>query len=421
MNKLSLMPLWPALLFGAVNAHALSDDFQFQGFLSQGVIYSPDNPFFDKDTGLNFNYREVGLNGSWTANDRVRLAGQVLSRRAGDLDDGDPKIDFLLLDYNFYIDEAVSAGIRLGRVKTHYGLYNTSRDIPHGRPGVFAPQSIYYESMRGALISLDGADLYATVATPLADISLNAFGGTAHFDNQAVEYQLFQSSMPGKFRDIDGGGFQVMANPRPLPDLTLGYTYIGFVTEYEDGPSFTPAEVLEGLNALKEDSSLYPLYVTNLELEASIHLFSAQYSPGDWIFTAEHMIVDVHLDEIEMLHLSVPKEIFPDKYKSKSVYLQAEWQAMEKLSLYTRWEKLLMNEDDPDGSVYEYYTGGNPVTQYNEAYTAGSRWYFTPDFSATAEYSINEGAAFLNGQSDIDYSSLNKHWDLFLLQFSYHF
>ncbi len=421
MNKLPALRYFPILLLAAVDAQAMSDNLQFQGFASQGIIYAPDNAYFDEDTGLNFNYRELGLNASWSASDRVRLAGQLLSRRAGDLDDGDPKIDFLLVDFNFYATEDVSAGVRLGRVKSPYGLYNKTRDIPHGRPGVLAPQSVYFESMRSALISLDGGNLYSSVATPVADITFDVFGGTAHFDNQAVEYDLFQKAMPGEFRDIDGGGLHLLANPKILPELTLGYTFAGFSTEYEDAPTFSQEEILDALDTLGDDVSLYPQYITNFEMEASIHVLSAQYSTGDWIFTAERAVINLRFDDVEVLHYPVPRELIRDKYTSTGFYLQAEWQAREKLSVYGRYEELYMNEDDKDGTDYAETGFGNALTQYNTALTLGARWYFTPDFSATAEYSKNKGAAFLNGQSDIDYSALKKHWDLLLLQFSYHF
>ena len=170
---------------------------QIQGYLSQGVIYSPDNPFYDDDTGTNFNLRELGINITWSANDKLRLAGQVTSRKAGDIDDGDPRLDFLLADYTVLALEEFSAGIRLGRVKNPYGLYNTIRDVPHGRPGVFVPQSVYFDSLKGAMLSADGASLYFSNSNRFFDVNFDVYGGKTYFYNDALEYMFFQRDLPG--------------------------------------------------------------------------------------------------------------------------------------------------------------------------------------------------------------------------------
>ncbi|TGD74627.1 hypothetical protein E4634_05345 [Mangrovimicrobium sediminis] len=408
-------------LLGSGAAYGKTEDFQFQGFLSQTIAYAPDNPFFTEDTGISYDNRELGLNASWIASDKLRLAGQVLSRQAGSLDDGDPRLDFLLLDYNAFVNETWNTGIRLGRVKSHYGLYNSTRDIPHGRPGVFVPRSVYFESLRSAILSLDGANAYASFSGSRADIHVNAFGGSSHFQNDAIEYQLFQSSAPGKFKDIDGAGLHVVVEPHSLPDLLLAYTYVEFATEYEDAPTFNAAERIEAIVALVQDPGLFAQYVTSMEMEASINLFSAQYTPGDWILSAEYLVIDIQFKDTTILDFPMPQDVFRDQNTTLSYYVQAEWQAVEKLSLYTRYEALYNDKDDKDGSNYAELAGGNPATQFNRALTLGGRWYFTPDFSATAEYSRNNGAAFLNGQSDTSYADLKEDWDLFFLQLSYHF
>lgn len=392
-----------------------------QGYVSQGIIYSGDNPFFDDDTGWNANYRELGLNLTWSLNDKVRFAGQLLSRKAGDLDDGDPRIDFLLMDYQVYASEGFTTGIRLGRVKNQYGIYNTTRDVPHGRPGVFVPPSVYFESLRDALISSDGGNVYFKWNNELADISLDIYGGEAHFENEALEYQLFQVDMPGGFEDPTGGGIHLVVQPKALSDLSLGVTLIEIETEYEDAPSFGLADLPGAVAALTVNPSSFPLYITNLEAEAEMSLYSVQYAPGDWIFSGEYLTIDIELKETEILHAPVPADQFRDSFELNAWYLQAEWLASNKLSMYVRYEELYNNKDDKDGSDYAMTNGGNPVTQYNKAITLGTRWYFTPDLSLTAEYSTNEGAAFINGQAEVDYAALKEDWDLFILQMSFHF
>lgn len=421
MSKPRVLTL--SLIFGlALNiTPALATEPLIQGYVSQGIIYSGDNPFFDDETGLNFNYRELGLNLTWSFNHRFRVAGQLLSRKAGDLDDGDPRIDFLLMDYQIYASEDVTAGVRLGRVKNQYGIYNTTRDVPHGRPGVFVPPSVYFESLRDALISSDGGNVYFKFNNRLADISLDVYGGEAHFENEALEYQLFQVDMPGGFEDPTGGGLHLVIQPKVLNELSLGFTRIDIETSYEDAPSFGLADLPAAVATLTADPGSFPLYITNLEAEAEMTLYSLQYAPGDWIFSAEYLTIDIELKDLEILHNPPPSDQIRDTFELNAWYMQAEWLATNKLSVYTRYEELYNNKDDKDGKEYAMTNGGNPVTQYNKAMTLGARWYFTPDLSVTAEYSRNKGAAFINGQAEVDYSALKEDWDLFILQMSFHF
>ena len=145
--------------------------------------------------------------------------------------------------------------------------------------------------------------------------------------------------------------------------------------------------------------------------------YSAQYNWKDWIFTSEYVDIKTNLRNFSIA--TAPQE--GRSSDSRAFYLQAEWQAAEKLSLYTRYEELYYDQSDKDGIAFSFQTGGNAVAQFNRAYTIGSRWYFTPDWSLTGEYSKNKGAGFINGPDDIDYSSLKKDWDVFILQMSYHF
>lgn len=417
-KRLGLIPL----LMTAVLSYpvgALAADPQFSGYVSQGVIYSGDNPFYDDDTGTNFNLRELGLNASWNVSDRLRFAGQLISRKAGDLEDGDPKIDFLLMDYQFLVTEQARAGVRLGRVKNQYGLYNTTRDIPHGRPGVFVPQSVYFDSMRDALLSSEGVNLYLNLSTNFADFSFNVQKGREDLDNNAIEYQLFQQDAPGDVDSIDFEGLKITMEPRALPGLVAGITLIDLSLEYGDYPALALSQVsvASAMSSLLTNPSNYALLLTNQQLELLMSLYSVQYAWKDWILTGEYLNIDIDIENLKLLYIPLPGK----KETSIGGYLQLEWLASNQLSAYLRYEELYYRDTDKDGKKYALETGGNALGVYNKALTLGARWYFTPDLSLTAEYSANEGAAFINGQPEEDYSSLEENWDMFILQMSYHF
>lgn len=395
---------------------------QVNGYLSQGVIYSGDNPFFDDETGINFNLRELGLNISWNMNDSLRFAGQIISRKAGVLQDGDPQIDFLLMDYRFHQTESQTAGLRLGRVKNHYGFYNTTRDVPHGRTGVFVPQSVYFESLRNALLSIDGGEFYFEYSSNLANLQAHIMSGQGDFENESIEYQFFQVDMPGEFNTTDSAnGLNITVEPHALQHVRMGYSRIDFTVDYQDPPLFALPQGMAALAVLTADPSQFPSYITNMEVDATMDLYSLQYSPGDWILTAEYLNIDLAFNDVEIVHFPVTGVGIRTDFDVRAFYLQAEWLFSVHLSSYIRYEELYYNADDKDGKEYAATNGGNPVTQYTKAFTVGARWYFTPDLSLTTEYSKNEGAAFINGQAELDYDSLEENWDMVVLQLSYHF
>jgi hypothetical protein len=417
MNKYRLLSFAGCVLGGILVSNANASDAQFHGYISQGMVTSNDVPFYVSETGTHFDYREIGLNASLQVADDLRLAGQILSRAAGSLDNGSPKVDFLLLDYNFVVQEDYNSGVRIGRVKNPYGIYNTVRDVPHVRPGVFVPQSVYFETFRDALISVDGANLYLNSRSFLGDINLDLYAGVTQVKNQMVEYQIYQKDIAGDFRDVDAFGFKFSIIPSKIPDLTLAVSLLDISMDMQNAPTFTPMQQMNAAAILASDPTAFTNYITSQRIDSFLTLLSLQYSWQDWLITTEHLHIDTDISDFEILHQ-------PEDSKntvSSAYYLQAEWIESGNFSIYARYEKLYYNIHDKFGVHFAASTGGSPYYQYTEANTLGARWYFTPDLSLTGEFSRHQGAAFINAQSDIDASQIRKNWDLFILQLSYHF
>ncbi|GAB1262725.1 hypothetical protein [Aurantivibrio plasticivorans] len=401
----------------ALSTGAWSDKPTFNGFVSQAAIISNDNPFYDDEPDNNFNLREIGLTANWNVTKEIRLAGQALSRKAGSFNSSSPEIDFLLVDYNFWLSEHLSSGVRLGRVKNPYGLYNATRDVPHARPGVFVPRSVYFESFREALQRIDGGTVYLSNTSNLGDLNIDLSLGSTTIETTTVEYQVFQKDIVGEFKDVDVEGFKIEFIPATVRDLTLGFTWYNADMALQDAATFTPLEQFAGFMVLLGDPTQFTNYVTGFNIDAEMNLFSAQYSWNQWLFTGELLNIDINTTDIEVLH--IPEN--DRQAKLRGYYLQSEWFASQRWSLYGRYEELFNNVDDKDGIGFAQRTGGNALTQYAKAFTLGARYYLTPDWSITGEFSNNEGAAFIAGTDDIDYSSLEKRWQLFILQMSYHF
>ncbi|MFT7414079.1 MAG: hypothetical protein ACI9FO_000735, partial [Methylophagaceae bacterium] len=160
MKYLSLL-----LILAATNAYAVqSNDWlkqiQIHGFATQGLTFTTDNNFYgDSDHG-SADFTELGINANAQLSPKIRLAGQLLSRHAGNMDNGSLRVDYALLDINLIASSRGNFGLYLGRLKNPLGLYNETRDIGHTRASVFTQQAIYFDKVRDLTMSADGIHFY---------------------------------------------------------------------------------------------------------------------------------------------------------------------------------------------------------------------------------------------------------------------
>lgn len=394
-----------------------SDKLKWGGFISQSLIYSPENPLYSESTGWSADFRELGVNVSWQPVDRLRFAGQILSRRAGSLDDGSPRIDFALLDFNLTSIPHFDSGLRLGRIKIPFGIYNTVRDVPQGRPGVFVPRATYFDIFRDVILAVDGGELYFRSTGTWGDLEMQMLSGTSSIDEPTVEYQVFQADIPGEINRARGDIALLSVYPSVIPELQLLLSYIQTDMSLDQRQTFTEAEFFAAASILAVDPHRFPEFVTDIGLEIELTMLSAQYSWEKWLLTGEFLQGDVSVVDFEVLGSAQPGV----ESRLEAFYGQVEYLGVKDMSLYVRYGDIVYNKDDPKGLQYTFFTGNNPVTQYNKAWTFGGRWYLSPSLSVAGEYSHNHGAAFLSGPDNIDYQALKQRWQSLVFQVSYHF
>lgn len=405
------------LIVGGLYLPGAGAGVNLSGFISQSVVYTPDNPFYASGLGTNTDFRELGINGSWQAHAKLRFAGQVISRRWGDIDNGDPRLDFGLLDYQFLSDEPITFGLRLGRIKNAYGLYNTARDVPHARPGTQVPRSTYFEAVRDSILSSDGGNVYFSAANSLGDFALEAYWGRNNLKKSAAELLVFPEYTAGNFGKpiVKGGKLEFI--PANVSGLTAAYSFLTTKWKLQGVPEFTPQQIAEALAMAATDPQYLQRLATSTKLDVALHLWSLQYGFGDWILTAEYLLGDTETYDVSVLNIPAPDI----EQTIESYYLQGEWMAGEKLSLLARYEDMAYNNDDRRGTEYGQMTGRSPLITYTNGYTLGGRWYFTPDASLTIEYGAYEGTISHFGASIEETRALVEDWELLIVQFSYHF
>ena len=116
----------PCLLRALFEFTVAGRDVQIHSFASQGFALSTDNNYLTMNTSHgSFAMTDGGINISTAITDKFRVGAQVYDRNLGAMGRGRVTLDWAFGDYKF-----ISwFGVRAGKVKTVFGLYNDTQDM----------------------------------------------------------------------------------------------------------------------------------------------------------------------------------------------------------------------------------------------------------------------------------------------------
>jgi len=377
-----------------VRAIELSDDIQIHGFLTQGYFLTSENRIFGtSDSGGSFDLTEAGLNASWSPVTDLRLAGQVLFRRAGAGHEHDVELDFGLLDYTILSTADYRFGARLGRFKLPFGFYNDTRDVLFTKPTILLPQSIYFERTRELALSGDGGLLYGEYRGAGKNISLEFGMGIPRGDSLDSELGLLGSDYPGETQSK--------------------LSYIGRLGYDLEGGKYRMAISSMWVDTRYDPKFLPPGDLPPLKLIFKPVIFSAQYNIDKFSLTSEYAIRPF---EQTNLNNQSSRNIIGESY-----YLQAQYRINEDWEAIARYDVLHKNRQDKKGAKYRTTTGYPAHSQFAQDWTFGLRYYLNSSFLIAAEYHYVNGTAWLPLQDNPDLNDSAQRWHLFSLAASYRF
>ncbi|HMW79969.1 hypothetical protein [Accumulibacter sp.] len=385
-----------ASFFSTLTADAFDlagGDLKVHGFVSQGLVHTTDNNFLGESDGqVSHDFREIGVNASWRLVPDIQLSAELLSHRAGGTDDGSVRLDYGLVDWTALSSEHGRAGLRLGRLKTAYGLYNKTRDVAFTRPSIILPQSIYFERTRNLTVSADGAELYAERYGETGSLTASFALGEPKTQTEAAKVALFLSSPPGELE------------ARLAPDLQLLYEGAG--NRYR--LAFT---------ALQLDLSYRPGTVDRLRagrFKLTPLIFSGQYNAERWSLTGEYAI--------RRTSVSGFGPYFPDSHAvGQSYYLQASYRFAPQWEVLLRYDAFYADMHDRDGKAFAAATRQPAFSRFARDWTTGIRFDVTPEFMLRAEYHRVNGTGFLAAQDNPDVHTLRRRWDMVMFLASFRF
>ncbi len=138
---------------------------QFHGFATQAFVYSGGgNNYLGMNTSSgSASWSEAALNVNDQVTDKLRIGVQFHMTKLGQFGDANVAVDWALGDYK--INRWM--GVRGGKVKIRWGLYNDVQDADPGYLWSLLPEPIYAVDWRATNLSQYGVELYGKV--PLAE------------------------------------------------------------------------------------------------------------------------------------------------------------------------------------------------------------------------------------------------------------
>jgi hypothetical protein len=237
---------------------------EFHGFVSQGFLVSTENNYLADSEGGSFQFSEVGLNATVELSDELRAGLQLFTRDLGPLGDYRAVFDWFYLDYR----ARDWLGLRAGRVKLPFGLYNESSDIDAARTAILLPGSVYPAQNRDYLLAYTGIEAYGFLSLGAAGaLEYRAGIGTIFLD-QEVEAP-------------EGSPFQIL-------DVTIPYV-VGGRLLWE--PPVEGLRLGGSLHAVRLDTQVRVTGVPELvdyRLPVFLWVASAEYAKGDLLLATEY-------------------------------------------------------------------------------------------------------------------------------------
>ena len=373
------------------------------GFASTGYMRSDHNNFLLASEDGSFEFNEVGINLGTAITENIRVGIQLYSFDLGDIGNNDVSLDWAFLDYEW----KEWLGLRVGKIKIPYGLYNETQDYDMLRTCILLPQSVYHKYQRESYISVQGMAIYGKILLALAgNLKYDIFLGTSGINNEGGVAKLL--SFQGI--EFESGIVNYVTGCRarwfpPFKGLTLGANYMVYSFDYK-GIYYWDIPIGSGL-ALKK-----PIDLDFINDNTYMYIFFIEYDFGKLAMAAEY----VYTDSDTWLDIDYSQIGFPIQTSSKNSLQSSGFYALISYQLYS-WMEL--------GTYYSIY--------YNEFNQRSDELRDTmKDLAISVRFDINQswlvkaevhfvGGAGMLVEVDNPDGSYEPNWTLFAIKTTFNF
>ena len=364
--------------------HIAAEEAQTNGFIAQGYLKSSDNNYFGRTDEGTYEFNEIGVTITKDVSEKFRLGVQFAARDFGEYGNQEIKVDWGYGDY--MIRDWL--GVRGGKLKIPFGLYNETRDIDALRTCIILPIGVYNEVYRDVVVGIDGVGIYGLLDTKsLGSINYLLINGTENIDRDGPLFVMLDSVIPLDVTgliidDIISGSIQWIT---PLNGLRWGIT-------------FTLVDTGVKTAALPE-----------MDATSDHYVFSVEYAWRELIFAYEYYLGDIEISTV----LGKQKTDMDGFYGSVS-YRVNDW-----FQIGAYYTEFYPNVDDRSGR--DQLTQGM-ISDRSEAWQK--------DFALTTKFDLNmswclkfEGH-FMNGLAfggGVENDNIEEDWFLFASKLAFIF
>jgi len=378
------------------------DDIQIHGFLSQGLFSTSGNNVYGKSKdSVSAGSTEIGLNISYQALNNLSFAVQGLYRRAGESTgpEGTVSLDFAFIDYTFFRHQAGRFGIRAGRVKNPWGLYNETRDVAATHPTIFLPLA-YYERSRALFVSMDGGQFYSDYNTNIGNFSFKFnLGLTNPADKELLAAITYNPSIQG--------------------NLTSDLSLVANLNYEIDNGKYIFALSYANLNLGYDGQTLDPYKDLNAKIDS--FMLSAQYNGERLSLTAEYAL---QWNKFNQLYnpFPPPGNTFDASPVSEHWYVQAGYRILNTLQATLRYDSSVQDINDRKGINSSQNPPFLPAhIMFTQDIVFGMRWDITPAWMLRAEYHRVHGSSTVSAFDNPNLIQQAEDWNIYALQLAYQF
>jgi hypothetical protein len=375
-----------------------TSDVEIHGFVSQGFILSTKNEYLARSKHGSFEFSEAALNFTKGLTDELRLGFQIFAHDLGPIGNYRPQFDWYYLDYRPWN----WLGIRAGRLKVPFGLYNELNDVDVARVPILLPQSIYPVDHREFLFAQAGAELYGDLRLgAVGSVEYRAYGGTLTSD-LALPPPAGLTPREVNVPYLYGGR---LLWSTPIDGLSAAAS--GQAARFDAYYDFDPA-----LRALFEQLTILPVgltYPIPIKFRVTRWVASLAYTAHDLDLAAEYSrwTGDFYSDA----PLLFPPHTVNERYYAMGAYRVFDW--FTPGAYYSRY---FIDVEQREGH-----------TRYQHDLAVTLRFDLTPNWLLKLEaHSINGTAGLenrdLNGLNrGVDAEDLTRRWAVFLLKTTAYF
>jgi hypothetical protein len=368
------------------------------GFVSQGAFLSTENDYIGRSERGSVEFFEAALNASSQLTDRLRAGVQLFTRDLGPIGNYALQLDWGYLDYRW----RDWLGMRAGRIKLPYGLYNEFGDVDAARLPILLPQGIYPLRNRDILLAHTGVSIYGERSLGRAGaIDYQLLAGTIFVDRNSRALVI---TGPFELEEVDNkyvAGGQVFWR-LPISGLRLGASYLH--TDFKFHIRTDPLTASQLIAAELVPPDFDGTFVLG-QRDVDLAIGSIEYIRGDLLVSGEYS--RWWYRNSSTIPLAVPES----DEDNERFYGMLAYRLTRRFEAGAYYSFLFVDADDRDGS------------RFPESHRA-----YQKDLAVTLRLDVNDfwlwkleahyidGTAELIDDDPMDPGNLAEHWGLYLVK-----